>query len=151
MLKALGDYGVYVIVVGVWPDDHLLTYYNGDLDGRVEDLRLEWSDSELDLVLKRGGVALKVEFTDALRGELIADAFGNVGLVQRLAEHVCLAEGILETGRNRELEIGESLARARGEVADDMHERYRAFADNFVRGMKRMSEGLERCVGLGCA
>lgn len=143
MLKALGDYGVYVIVVGVWPDDHLLTYYNGDLDGRVEDLRLEWSDSELDLVLKRGGAALKVEFTDALRGELIADAFGNVGLVQRLAEHVCLAEGILETGRNRELEIGESLARARGEVADDMHQRYRAFADNFVRGMKRMSEGLE--------
>ena len=24
-----------------------------------------------------------------------------------------------------------------------MHQRYRAFADNFVRGMKRMSEGLE--------
>lgn len=37
MLKALGDYGVYVIVVGIWPEDHLLTYYNGDLDGRVED------------------------------------------------------------------------------------------------------------------
>jgi AAA domain len=35
MLKALGDYGVNVIVVGVWPEDHLLTYYNGDLDGRV--------------------------------------------------------------------------------------------------------------------
>jgi len=143
MLKALGDYGVYVIVVGVWPDDHLLTYYNGDLDGRVEDLRLEWNRSELDQVLKRGGSALKVAFSDALRGELIADAFGNVGLVQRLAEHVCLGEGVLETGRSRKLEIGESLTRARAEVADDMHQRYRAFADNFVRGMKRMSEGLE--------
>ena len=43
LLKALGDYGVHVILVGVWPEDHLLTYYNGDLDGRVEDLYLEWS------------------------------------------------------------------------------------------------------------
>lgn len=92
MLKALGDYGVYVLVVGVWPDDHLLTYYNGDLDGRVEDLRLEWSTDELDEVLQRGGHALNIEFADDLRRELIADGFGNVGLVQRLAEHVCLAE-----------------------------------------------------------
>jgi hypothetical protein len=52
MLKALGDYGVYVIVVGIWPDDHLLTYYNGDLDGRVEDVRLVWSDDDLDAVLQ---------------------------------------------------------------------------------------------------
>lgn len=45
MLKAMGDYGVHVIVVGVWPEDHLLTYYNGDLDGRVEDIRLIWDDT----------------------------------------------------------------------------------------------------------
>jgi hypothetical protein len=42
LLKALGEYGVYVIVVGIWPQDHLLTYYNGDLDGRVEDITLYW-------------------------------------------------------------------------------------------------------------
>lgn len=143
MLKALGDYGVYVLVVGVWPDDHLLTYYNGDLDGRVEDLRLEWSTDELDEVLQRGGHALNIEFADDLRRELIADGFGNVGLVQRLAEHVCLAEGILETGKKRNIGVGASLTEARSDVADDMHQRYRAFADNFVRGMKRMSEGLE--------
>jgi hypothetical protein len=128
MLKALGDYGVYIMVVGVWPDDHLLTYYNGDLDGRVEDLRLEWNGEELDEVLQQGGRALNVEFADALRREIIADGFGNVGLVQRLAEHVCLAEGILETGRHRRIEVGDSLTEARGHVADDMHQRYRAFA-----------------------
>ena len=98
ILKALGDYGVYVIVVGVWPDDHLLTYYNGDLDGRVEDIRLEWNDDELDEVLGRGGDALDVEFAGDVRKALIADAYGNVGLVQRLAEHVCLEEGIYKTG-----------------------------------------------------
>jgi hypothetical protein len=29
LLKAMGEYGLFVIVVGVWPKDHLLTYYNG--------------------------------------------------------------------------------------------------------------------------
>jgi hypothetical protein len=31
LLKAMGEYGMFVVVVGVWPKDHLLTYYNGDL------------------------------------------------------------------------------------------------------------------------
>ena len=143
ILKALGDYGVYVLVVGVWPDDHLLSYYNGDLDGRVEDVRLEWSDDELGEVLERGGRALSIRFSSGVMQELISDAFGNVGLIQRLAEHVCLAEGIYVEGEARTIEVGDSLTRARAAVADDMHQRYRAFADNFVRGMKRMSEGLE--------
>jgi hypothetical protein len=37
----MGEYGLFVIVVGVWPKDHLLTYYNGDLEGRVEDIHLK--------------------------------------------------------------------------------------------------------------
>lgn len=143
MLQALGDYGVYVMVVGIWPNDHLLTYYNGDLDGRVEDLRLEWSPQELDEVLQRGGSALNVELADDLRQEIIENAFQNVGLVQRLAEHVCLAERIEEAGESRRIQLGDSFTEARRVVAADMHQRYRAFADNFVRGMKRMSQGLE--------
>ncbi len=61
MLKALGDYGVYVIVVGIWPEDHLLTYYNGDLDGRVEDIRLVWENQDLRAVLEKGCHALNIE------------------------------------------------------------------------------------------
>lgn len=119
-----------------------------DLDGRVEDLRLEWNGEELDEVLQQGGRALNVEFADALRREIIADGFGNVGLVQRLAEHVCLAEGILETGRNRRIEAGDSLTEARSHVADDMHQRCRGFADNFVRGMK-LGRGCMRIAVMG--
>ncbi len=52
-----GDLGLSILV-GVWPEDHVLTYYNGDLDGRVEDLFLEWEDKELDLVLTKGVEAL---------------------------------------------------------------------------------------------
>ncbi len=143
-LKALGDYGVNVIVVGIWPEDHLLTYYNGDLDGRVEDIRLSWSDEELDQVLTMGCAALNIEFTKMLRAELVNDAYGNVGLVQRLAEQICLAAGVLETRKDSvTIDVADELGRARETVSDRMRARYDAFADDFVRGMKRMTEGLE--------
>jgi hypothetical protein len=35
--------------------------HNGDLDGRVEDLRLEWNGEELDEVLQQGGRALNLD------------------------------------------------------------------------------------------
>jgi hypothetical protein len=144
VLKALGDYGVNVIVVGIWPEDHLLTYYNGDLDGRVEDLRLLWSDEELDQVLVMGCAALNIELTDVLRAELVKDAYGNVGLVQRLAEQICLAASILEEQKQKTtIDVGSELSKARETVSDRMRARYDSFADDFVRGMKRMTRGLE--------
>lgn len=144
LLKALGDYGLNVILVGVWPEDHLLTYYNGDLDGRVEDLYLSWRDDELDQVLRRGAAALNAEMTKELRRELVQDAFGNVGLLQRLAEQVCLAAGVYETQESGQtIEVNGHLTAAREAVSHAMRSRYHAFADDFVRGMKRMKEGLE--------
>jgi hypothetical protein len=144
ILKALGDYGVNVIVVGVWPEDHLLTYYNGDLDGRVEDMRLVWANKELRDVLRKGCEALNIEMTEGLIDEIVLDAFGNVGLVQRLAEEVCLARQIFKTP-DEKVTIGANaeLTQARATVSKKMRARYDAFADDFVRGMKRMTEGLE--------
>jgi hypothetical protein len=144
MLKALGDHGVYVIVVGIWPEDHLLTYYNGDLDGRVEDVRLVWEDSDVSAVLDKGCDALNITFTDELKEAVVRDAYGNVGLVQRLAEHLCLAADVLEEQAQRVvIDANGRLDKARASVSRSMKTRYDAFADNFVRGMKRMTEGLE--------
>lgn len=144
VLKALGDYGVNVIVVGVWPEDHLLTYYNGDLDGRVEDIRLAWDDEELRDVVRRGCEALNIEMTPALTAEVVRDAHGNVGLVQRLCEQICLAAGVRETRSDATtIDVGQELTAAREAVSTSMRARYLSFADDFVRGMKRMTEGLE--------
>lgn len=144
MLKAIGEYGVFTVIVGLWPQDHLLTYYNGDLDGRVEDIRLRWEDNELDEVLRKGCEALAIGMTDDLRAALISDAYGNVGLLQRLAEQICLQNGIKRsTDGQVTLEADSSLDRARREVAGQMQGRFGAFSDNFVRGMRRLSEGLE--------
>ncbi|MFF0445792.1 hypothetical protein ACFYT4_05105 [Streptomyces sp. NPDC004609] len=147
MLKAMGEYGLFVVIVGVWPKTHLLSYYNGDLEGRVDDIHLTWSDAELTRVLVQGADALKITFSAALIAELVREASGNVGLLQRLAEQVCTAEQVYSSpgfgGARRNLDVGASLAVARQAVADQMEGRFETFADNFVRGMRRLPQGLE--------
>jgi len=87
---------------------------------------------------------LRIRFSDPLRKALVADAYGNVGLLQRLAEQVCLQEGIGEAQSEvRAIELGATLEQARAAVAAQMRGRFQAFADNFVRGMRRLAEGLE--------
>lgn len=147
LLKAMGEYGLYVLVVGVWPKDHLLTYYNGDLEGRVEDIHLKWNDDELAKVVTQGCEALRIRIPEPIIGELVREASGSVGLVQRLAEQLCRAEGIDESTSmwHTMPTIGtpESLNTAKRAVAEQMEGRFQTFADNFVRGMRRLPEGLE--------
>lgn|SRR5487761_437455 len=144
LIKALGDYEVFVIVVGVWPHDHLMSYYNGDLEGRIEDIHLRWSSSELEKVLNLGAANLGISFSPNVRETLISDAYGNVGLLQRLAKALCLEEGIEEARSDAPfITSGESLDRARAAVANSMRTRYESFADNFVQGLRRLKEGLE--------
>lgn len=145
LIKALGEYGATVVIIGVWPKDHMLTYYNGDLDGRVDDIHLSWTDDELTEVLTRGAAALNLKFTDELIAALVGEAYGSVGLIQRLAEQLCMSEGIHQSvfGRPRVISKGESFDVATSQVAQQMQGRFQSFADNFVRGMRRLNEGLE--------
>ena len=128
------------------PRDHLLTYYNGDLDGRIEDIHLTWEDSELAQVLKQGADVLRIEFDGDLVDDLVGEAFGSVGLLQRLAAQLCIAEGIHSAHRGigkRRIAKGASLETAKQAVAEQMQGRFQTFADNFIRGMRRLPQGLE--------
>ncbi|MEF2977029.1 hypothetical protein [Subtercola sp. YIM 133946] len=146
MLKAMGEYGLFVVVVGVWPRDHLLSYFNGDLDGRIVDIHLMWSNAELTRVVSQGSSALNVMISNQIEQQMVRDAYGSVGLLQRLAEGYLLAEGVTAAtsgSRQRQLTGGTNYLLAREEVANQMQGRYQTFADNFVRGMRRLPEGLE--------
>lgn len=146
MLKAMGEYGLYVVLVGVWPRDHLLTYFNGDLEGRVVDIHLRWSDTELERVLHQGAAALNIRISKQIEQQMVRDAYGSVGLLQRLAEQFCVSEGVQSTvtrARPKDLVSGSAYLTARTDVAKQMQGRYQTFADNFVRGMRRLAEGLE--------
>jgi hypothetical protein len=147
LMKAMGEYGLFVVVVGVWPKDHLLTYYNGDLEGRVEDIHLKWQDVELKQVLRQGSDALRIDIPEPIMDGLVTEASGSVGLVQRLAEQLCIVEGVEESthilqGRRRIGSVA-TLNAAKAAVAEQMEGRFQTFADNFVRGMRRLPEGLE--------
>ncbi|WP_404562227.1 hypothetical protein [Curtobacterium sp. AB7] len=141
-MKALGEYGCHLVVIGVWAQSHLLTYFNGDLDGRVDDIHLSWSDENLTEVLQRGSAALRVEFTSELIDAIVKDAYGNVGLVHRLAAQICAINDVDNLPDGAVIGVDSSLTEARRSVAEQMAGRFETFAANFVRGMRRMPEGL---------
>ncbi|WP_440695274.1 hypothetical protein [Clavibacter nebraskensis] len=141
-MKALGEYGCHMVIIGVWAQGHLLSYFNGDLEGRVDDIHLTWSDEDLAAVLTKGADALDIQFSDALIAALVRDAYGNVGLIHRLAQQVCNIENVDTLPLGSLIDIGASLTAARAAVAEQMSGRFETFASNFVRGMRRMPEGL---------
>jgi len=143
VMRALGGYGLHLQIAGIWPQDHLLTYYNGDLVGRVDDIHLAWTDIELDAVLRAGSRALNIEMSTNLRRMLVNDAAGNVGLLQQLAEAICREEGIFSSqGTSQYLTPGPSLERARTAVAESMRGRFEAFAENFDNGARSVYAGV---------
>lgn len=83
-IKALWDYGVFVVVIGVWTETNLLLELNPDLSGRVEEVPITWSDDELKEILRKGGLALNIEFDSNFLSEAAHDSFGNAGILQVL-------------------------------------------------------------------
>jgi len=136
-LKALWDLGVFVIIIGVWAEQNLLTMHNNDLSGRVEEIDVQWSDADLDAVLTKGEVALNMIFDDPIKREVIRDAAGNVGLLQRYAERICFNRGILETEfAVRTVDDIAVVAHARDEICRSQENRYHTFIELIGKGFK---------------
>jgi hypothetical protein len=136
-LKAFWDYSVFLMIIGVWSEQNLLTYYNGDLSGRVEEIDVQWSNEELEQVLSKGEQVLNVIFDDKIRENVIKDANQNVGLLQRIAEKVCFENSILERQQTMQIiEEGGALDRARATICSEEAVRYRLFCEAVVRGFR---------------
>lgn len=158
LLKALGDYEVHPVIIGVWPQNHLLTYYNGDLSERVEDIHLTWESEELEEVLRQGSTALNVTISPPLRKALVADAYGNVGTLQSLAQALCKSEGIYErrpADKPGYLGLGDTLGQARLKIADGMRSRFQGFADSYLAGLQQLPDPdrtvLQAAIEIVCA
>ncbi|MDQ8198491.1 hypothetical protein QEH56_10050 [Pelagicoccus enzymogenes] len=96
-LKALWDYGLYVVIIGIWSENNLLPYLNSDLSGRMYELELTWSPDDLKSVIEKGGRKLNVEFNADVISKLIDAAFGNVGIMQELVLDTLERSGIEES------------------------------------------------------
>lgn len=140
-LKAFWDSQVFFIIIGIWADQNLLTYYNGDLSGRVEEIDIRWSLEELEQVLQKGARALNISFDPAIKTEIIDDANTNVGLLQRIAEKYCYESGIYESGwRTQILGDRDALVKARNAICGEEAVRYRLFDDVVSRGLRDSGE-----------
>lgn len=137
-LKALWDSSVQFVIIGVWQEENLLSYYNGDLSGRIEEIDLKWTDAELEEVLNKGARKLNIMFTDSIKKKIIQDSNGNVGLLQRITKRLCLSSGIQqEADRNGTATIIRqinALANCRLKECQASSRRYREFSDLVSRG-----------------
>ncbi|MGI9071505.1 MAG: hypothetical protein ACR2JB_09370 [Bryobacteraceae bacterium] len=73
-LKAFWDLGTFFIIVGIWAEHNLLTFYNSDLSGRIDEIDVQWADTELDGVLSKGEEALRIIIAPNVRQQIIGDA-----------------------------------------------------------------------------
>jgi hypothetical protein len=83
-LKTLWDYGCFVVIIGVWSQSNMLTYLNQDLSGRITELSIYWSATDLLSVINKGSSALNIEISTEIKNTLVDTCFGNIGILQQL-------------------------------------------------------------------
>jgi len=137
-LKALWDYRTYVVVIGIWAENNLLLHLNPDLTGRIEELSIYWSPSDLEQVVRCGSDALNLEIARPIRERLVQDAYGTVGILQKLTLAFLDESGITKTNIFKAA-IGdndkyESVAM---HYADQLNALYQTFATRVTGGIRK--------------
>lgn len=146
ILKGLGELHCFAMVVGVWPQQNLLTFYNGDLRGRVEEIDIKWSNNELLKVIENGAHHLNFDIDPDFANQVVADSYGNVGMLQRIMEKVCLKSGITQTliGRHPQLiKDSQLLDKCREEICQGERVRYAPVLEILERGFKLREDGTD--------
>lgn len=135
-LKALWDYGVFVVIIGVWSQSNMLVYLNPDLTGRVEEIPIYWSNDDLKRVLNKGGDALNLEFATSVQDAAVRDCYGNVGILQALTLKTLDVLNIKEACIKRQsIDEQGAIEAAALQYADQLNPLYQQFA-------KRVSSGI---------
>ncbi len=137
-LKALWDFGVYVVIIGIWSENNLLLHLNPDLATRVVEHSIFWSQEDLREVLKQGGDALRIKLESSVERLLIEDAFGTVGTLQDLTLRL-LDEIRVEHTQPKRITIGdrdtyEAVALSH---ADQLNAVYQTFAARVAKGIRQ--------------
>jgi hypothetical protein len=136
-LKALWDWGLQVIIVGVWSVDNMLLTLNPDLSGRMEEISISWSDADLAKILDLGGAVLNIRFCDPLRSKLIESSFGNAGQLQTLILRA-LDEAKVKVAQETTLilDSGDVADNAAMQYAEQLNPLYQTFAENIASGIR---------------
>lgn len=143
-LKTLLEYGVSLIIVGTWNEQFMLVGYNGDLNGRFDEIDLIWQDDELRKIVGLGQKALNIEFSQEIIDQVIKDVNGNVGLLQRILEQLCVEEGCYETKEHLTLiQDLNKLDAARKNICRQEAGRYRLFGWSVPDGFPNSNNAMK--------
>lgn len=136
-LKAMWDYGVFAVIVGVWSEQNMLLYLNPDLSGRVREIPLVWTAPDLRLIFERGGEALNLCFSDDVQKKAITDCFENAGILQKLILNT-LDEMKIDEAQARETPVDDmsALEAASMAYADELNALYQQFARRVSKGIR---------------
>jgi hypothetical protein len=130
-LKTFYEEGIFFILIGVWAEENRLTLYNASLEGRIIEIDVVWTNSELDNVLTQGEKALNIAFSDEVHKEIIEDSHKNVGLLQLLARKLCELNGVIGTNAYTISITMDKLQLAREYICRDLRARYNGFFEAF--------------------
>ncbi|WP_187288607.1 hypothetical protein [Acidithiobacillus caldus] len=140
-LKALWDYGLYAIIIGVWSQSNMLIYLNPDLSGRIEEVSVYWSNDDLKRILEQGGNALGVAFEDHFADACANLSYGNAGILQALALKSLDVLGITEeVSGNIEISDKQVLQTAALHYADQLNALYQQFARRVAGGIRNRQD-----------
>lgn len=143
-LKALWDYGCFVVVVGVWGQSNHLVHLNSDLSGRVEEITIEWEPDDLRSIIQKGGAALKIEVSRDIQNKIVLNSFGSAGLLQRLVlkflDECCISE---EQESQRLLADVGKFDIAAMMVAEQLNGLYQKFAERVAGGIRSRKDSTE--------
>lgn len=135
-LKSLWDHGCFAVVVGVWGRHNLLTTYNPDLSLRCTELQVEWTDIELRQVVVKGCKTLKIELLDDTIDGLVANSFGNSGLLQTLTQRAIVIAGLVEEQPRLAKVSTDVHHEACRQVANQLNATYQTFAERVASGIR---------------
>lgn len=140
-LKALWDYGLFVVIIGVWSESNMLLYLNPDLSGRVLETSIAWTEDELKRVLRRGGDTLNIHFSQRFEGVAAHDCFGNVGILQTLAlkslDHLQIHE---RQQSHCQIDNIEALEATAMDYAEQLNPLYQQFAKRVSAGIRNRKD-----------
>ena len=136
-LKALWDYGVFVLIIGIWSETNLLLHLNPDLTGRVAEASIDWSSDDLMRILNNGGNALNLEFAANIQSQLVSLSYSNAGLLQQLTLLTLDDMRIYERNFLKKIIDNPSFVENASMLyADQLNPVYQQFAKRVAAGMR---------------
>lgn len=136
-LKALWDYGVYIIILGVWSQSNFIQELNPDLTGRIQEISIEWNRDDLKQIIEKGSQKLNIEFSLEIEEELSSLAYSNAGILQKLTLESLDQAGIRKS--SNEIQIfsnRENIQAAAAFYADQVNPLYQEFAKRVSTGIR---------------